>query len=393
MLKTIVETGNHVAGLAALAARAQVVAAYPITPQTQIVEKVAELVDSGKMNAEYICVESEHSAMSACIGASTVGARTFTATSAHGLAYMHEMLHWASGARLPIVMAVVNRAMGPPWNIWTDHGDSLPQRDTGWIQIYCASNQEIFDSIIQAYRVCEDQRVLMPAMICLEGFILSHTSMPIKIPDQKEIDDFLPPFEPGWKLDVENPVSHGNMLSPEYYMELRYFMHEALQAARELIPKVAREYSEKFGLPDYGGLIEEYMCDDAEVILVSMGTIGSEAKLAVNRLRDRGYRVGSARIRVFRPFPQEAVREIGGRAKALAIIDRDISFGIEGILFTEIRSTLFDLPKRPLMKNFIAGLGGRDVTQGDIEDVARKTFQILETGAGVEGIEWVNLRR
>ena len=393
MLKTIVETGNHVAGLAALAARAQVVAAYPITPQTQIVEKIAELVDSGKMNAEYICVESEHSAMSACIGASTVGARTFTATSAHGLAYMHEMLHWASAARLPIVMAVVNRAMGPPWNIWTDHGDSLPQRDTGWVQIYCASNQEIFDSIIQAYRVCEDQRVLMPAMICLEGFILSHTSMPTKIPDQKEIDDFLPPFEPGWKLDVENPVSHGNMLSPEYYMELRYFMHGALQAAKELIPKVAREYSKKLGLQDYGGLIEEYMCDDAEVILFSMGTIGSEAKLAVNRLRDSGYRVGSARIRVFRPFPQEAVREIGARAKALAIIDRDISFGIEGILFTEIKSTLFDLPKRPLMKNFIAGLGGRDVTQGDIEDVARKTFQILETGAGLEGIEWVNLRR
>jgi len=393
MLNTIVETGNHVAGLAALVARAQVVAAYPITPQTQIVEKIAELVDSGKMNAEYICVESEHSAMSACIGASTVGARTYTATSAHGLAYMHEMLHWASAARLPIVMAVVNRAMGPPWTIWTDHGDSLPQRDTGWIQIYCASNQEIFDSIIQAYRVCEDQRVLMPAMICLEGFILSHTSMPIKIPDQKEIDDFLPPFKPGWILDVENPISHGNIVSPEYYMELRYYMHEALENAKQLIPKVAREYSEKFGLPEYGGLIEEYMCDDAEVILLSMGTVGSEAKLAVKKLRDEGYRVGSARIRVFRPFPREAVREMVARAKALAIIDRDISFGMEGILFTEIRSTLCDLPKRPLTKNFIAGLGGRDVTQGDIEEIAKKTFRILETGVGVEGIEWVNIRR
>jgi len=393
MLKTIVETGNHIAGLAALAARAQVVAAYPITPQTQIVEEIAELVDSGKMNAEYICVESEHSAMSACIGASTVGARTFTATSAHGLAYMHEMLHWASGARLPIVMAVVNRAMGPPWTIWTDHGDSLPQRDTGWIQIYCASNQEIFDSIIQAYRVCEDQRVLMPAMICLEGFILSHTSTPIKIPDQKEIDDFLPPFKPGWILDVEKPVSHGNIVSPEYYMELRYYMHEALEKAKQLIPKVAREYSEKFDLPNYGGLIEEYMCDDAEVILASMGTIGSEAKLAVKKLRDEGYKVGSARIRVFRPFPREAVREMATRAKALAIIDRDISFGMEGIIFTEVRSTLFDLPKKHLTKNFIAGLGGRDVTQSDIENVAKKTFRILETGAGVEGIEWVNLRR
>jgi 2-oxoisovalerate ferredoxin oxidoreductase alpha subunit len=393
MLKTIVETGNHIAGLAALAARAQVVAAYPITPQTQIVEKIAGLVDSAKMNAEYICVESEHSAMSACIGASTVGARTFTATSAHGLAYMHEMLHWASAARLPIVMAVVNRAMGPPWTIWTDHGDSLPQRDTGWIQVYCASNQEIFDSIIQAYRVCEDQRVLMPAMICLEGFILSHTSTPIKIPDQKEIDDFLPPFKPGWILDVENPVSHGNIVSPEYYMELRYYMHEALEKAKQLIPEVASEYSEKLGLPNYGGLIEEYMCDDAEVILVSMGTIGSEAKLAVEKLRDEGYKVGSARIRVFRPFPREAVREIATRAKALAIIDRDISFGMEGILFTEVRSTLFDLLKKPLTKNFIAGLGGRDVTQSDIEQIAKKTFRTLETGAGVEGIDWVNLRR
>jgi len=393
MLKTIVETGNHVAGLAALVARAQVVAAYPITPQTQIVEKIAELVDLGKMNAEYICVESEHSAMSACIGASTVGARTFTATSSHGLAYMHEMLHWASAARLPIVMAVVNRAMGPPWNIWTDHGDSLPQRDTGWIQIYCASNQEIFDSIIQAYRVCEDQRVLMPAMICLEGFILSHTNMPIRIPDQKEIDDFLPPLEPGWVLSVEKPVTHGNMLSPEYYMELRYFMHEALQNAKQLIPQVAREYSEKFGLPEYSGLIEQYMCNDAEVIIVSMGTIGSEANLAVEKLRDEGYRVGSARIRVFRPFPHEAVKEIATRAKALAVIDRDISFGMEGILFTEIRSALFDLPKRPLAKNFIAGLGGRDVTQNDIEEIAKKIFRILKTGTGVEGIEWVNMRR
>ena len=233
----------------------------------------------------------------------------------------------------------------------------------------------------------------MPAMICLEGFILSHTNMPIKIPDQKEIDDFLPPFKPGWKLDVENPVSHGNIVSPEYYMELRYYMHEALEKAKKLIPNVAREYSEKFGLPDYGGLIEEYMCDDAEVVLVSMGTIGSEAKLAVKKLRDEGYKVGSARIRVFRPFPKEAVREIGAKAEALAIIDRDISFGMEGILLTEMRSALFDLSKKPLTKNFIAGLGGRDVTESDIEEIAKKTFRILETGMGVEEIEWVNLRR
>jgi len=217
--------------------------------------------------------------------------------------------------------------------------------------------------------------------------------MPIKIPDQKEIDDFLPPFKPGWILDVENPVSHGNIVSPEYYMELRYFMHEALQNAKQLIPKVAREYSEKLGLPDYGGLIEEYMCDDAEVFLVSMGTIGSEAKLAVRKLRDEGYRVGSARIRVFRPFPRETVREMGMRARVLAIIDRDISFGMEGVLFTEMRSALSDLPEKPLAKNFIAGLGGRDVTQSDIEEIARKTFRILESGVGIEGIEWVNIRR
>jgi len=217
--------------------------------------------------------------------------------------------------------------------------------------------------------------------------------MPIKIPDQKEIDGFLPPFKPGWMLDVENPVSHGNIVSPEYYMELRYLMHEALENAKQLIPEAARQYSEKFGLPDYGGLIEEYMCDDAEVILVSMGTIGSEAKLAVKKLREEGYRVGSARIRVFRPFPREALREMAVRASALAIIDRDISFGMEGVLFSEVRSTLFDLPKKPLTKNFIAGLGGRDVTQSDIEEIAKKTFRILETGVGFEEIEWVNMRR
>ncbi|MDH5754471.1 MAG: pyruvate ferredoxin oxidoreductase, partial [Candidatus Bathyarchaeota archaeon] len=208
MAQTVIDTANHIAAYAAKAARVQVVAAYPITPQTSIVERIAELVESGEMDAEYIRVESEHSAMSACIGAAAGGVRTFTATSSHGLVLMHEALHWASGSRLPITMPVVNRALGPGWNIWADFTDSMSQRDTGWIQFYCADNQEVFDTIIQAYKLCENERVLLPAMICLEAFTLSHTYMPVKIPDQEKIDEFLPPYKPKWFLDVNNPFSH-----------------------------------------------------------------------------------------------------------------------------------------------------------------------------------------
>jgi len=391
MSKIIIDTGNHIAGFACKAARAEVVAAYPITPQSPVVEQIAELVEKGEMDAEYIRVESEHSAMAAVVGAALGGVRTFTATSAQGLALMHEMLHWASGARLPIVMAVVNRAMAPPWTIWSDFSDSLSQRDTGWIQFYCASNQEIFDTIIQAYRLCEDKQVLLPAMVCFEGFILSHTSMPVRIPDQKDIDDFLPPYRPEYMVDVDEPFTQGAIVSPDWYMEFRYLIQEAMDNAKALIPQIDKEYGKRFGFK-YGGHIEPYRCEDADLILLSMGTIGSEAKIAIDNLRKRGLKVGSVRLRVFRPFPVEEIRKLAKNVQMISIIDRQISFGIEGPLFTEVKASLYGERDSPLAVGFIAGLGGRDVTFHDIEKIAEKSLKWLKAGNVNEKTTWISLK-
>ncbi len=388
----IIDTGNHIAGYACRAARAEVIAAYPITPQSPVVEQIAEFVEKGEMDAKYIRVESEHSAMSACIGAAAAGARTFTATSAHGLALMHEMLQWTAAARLPIIMSVVNRAMGPGWNIWADFSDSLSQRDTGWLQFYCADNQEIFDTIIQAYKLCENKRIAMPAMICHEGFILSHTSMPVEIPDQSEIDEFLPAYKPAWTLDVNNPVTHGSLIYPEWYMEFRYFMHKALDNAIELIPEIDKEYGRRFGR-EYGGHLERYRCDDADLLLLSMGTIGSEAKTTVDRLRNHGHKVGVARVRVFRPFPKEQIQDLAENSRMLTVIDRHISYGMEGPLFTETKASLYEKKNSPLMTGYIAGLGGRDVTYAIIDEIARKSLKELKLGRVEEEVRWVGLRK
>jgi 2-oxoisovalerate ferredoxin oxidoreductase alpha subunit len=387
----IIDTANHIAGYAAKAARVKVVAAYPITPQTTIVEKIAEFVEGGQMDAEYIRVESEHSAMVACIGAAATGVRTFTATSAHGLALMHETLHWASGSRLPIVMAVVNRAMGAPWSIWPDFSDSLSQRDTGWIQFYCADNQEVFDTIIQAYKLCEDRRVFLPAMVCLEGFILSHTYMPVQIPEQKKVDDFLPPYKSGWELDTANPLSHSNLVTPEWYMEFRYMIQEAMDNAKHLIPVIDKEYHRTCGF-GHSGLVEKYKCEDADLILLTMGTMGSEAKIAVENLRKDGLKVGSARVRVFRPFPKEEIAKLSEQAQMLVAIDRHISFGMEGFLATEIKASLLNREDSPLVAGFIAGLGGRDVTFDTIGRMAKKSLKWMRDGKVERGPEWVDLR-
>jgi len=391
MAQTVVDTANHIASYAAKAARVKVVASYPITPQTTVVEKIADLAERGEMDAEYIRVESEHSAMVACIGAAAAGVRTFTATSAHGLALMHEALHWASGSRLPIVMVVVNRAMGAPWSIWPDLSDSLSQRDTGWIQFYCADNQEVFDTIIQAYKLCEDERVFLPAMICLEGFILSHTYAPVKIPDQEKIDDFLPPYKSGWILDVDRPYSHANLVSPEWYMEFRYMIQEAMENAKWLIAEIDKEYGKRFGF-EYGGLVEKYKCEDADLILLTMGTIGSDAKIAVDSLRKEGLKVGSARIRVFRPFPVRELRALSEQAQMFAAIDRHISFGMEGFLATEAKASLYSQEDPPLVAGFVAGLGGRDVTSETIEKIAKRSLKWMHVGKVEKETEWVDLR-
>ena len=376
--------GNHAVAYGAKLARAEVVAAYPITPQTQTVERISEMVASGEMKAEFIKVESEHSAMAACIGASSAGARAFTATSSHGLALMHEMLHWAGGARLPIVMTNVNRAMAPGWNIWSEQNDSLAQRDTGWMQFYCESNQEVLDTVIQAFKIAE--RVRLPAMICLDGFVLSHTYEIVDIPDQDAVDAFLPKYEPDYKLDVDDPKTFGAMTSPEWYYEMRYKMHAAMEEAKSVIAEVNEEFHEQFGRKY--GLVEKYRCDDAETIMMASGTIASTAKDVMDSLRDAGESVGLARVRVFRPFPEEEIRSIAGNAAGIGVIDRNISFGHEGIFFTETKAALYNTANPPKTYGFIAGLGGRDVTPSDIEEMIH-----LTASGQADEVTWFKLKK
>ena len=392
MPQKVVITGNYAAAHAARLARVKVVAAYPITPQTAAIEKLAEFIAKGELDSEYLKVESEHSAMAACIGASALGVRVFTATSSQGLLYMHEMLHWASGSRLPVVMAEVNRAVAPPWCIWADHTDSISQRDTGWIQFYCEDNQEVLDTLIQAYKIAEDGRVLLPAMVCYDGFELSHTAMPVEIPDQKDVDAFLGPYNVGNALiDLEKPLTHGSMVDPGQYMEFRYLMQEAMNSARAVTKEVVTEFSGIFGR-EYEPQIQPYKCRDVEVVILAMGSVSSEVKEAVDRLRKEKLAVGAAKVRVFRPFPKEALRELGKKVKALVVIDRDVSFGMEGALFTEVKSALYHLNERPLVLGFIAGLGGRDIRVRDITRAARKAIEAVRTSTMHPEEEWISLR-
>jgi pyruvate/2-oxoacid:ferredoxin oxidoreductase alpha subunit len=351
-------TGNQAAALAAKNAKVRVVAAYPITPATPVVEELSKMVETGEMKAHFILVESEHSAMAACIGASAAGSRTFTATSSHGLAYMHELLHYATNARTPVVMAVANRAIGPGWNIWADLSDSISQRDTGWMQFYCSDNQEIYDTIIMAYRIAEHRDVLLPAMVCYDGFVLSHTAMPIEITD---VNDFIDEYHPVWRLDFDEPSTHGNILPPDYFMELRREVCEAHERALKVMKEVEREFYE------YSGrltplILEEYRLEDADVAMVTMGAISSEAKIAVDELRKRGVKAGLLRLKAFRPFPKQEVVEKLGSVEKVYVFDRSVSPGFDGQLFSELKAVLWDLRSPPEVYGRIVGLGGRDVT-------------------------------
>ncbi|MBL7061394.1 MAG: pyruvate ferredoxin oxidoreductase [Dehalococcoidia bacterium] len=390
--------GNQAAAEGAKLSRVQVIAAYPITPQTPVTEALSEFAERGDLKAEYVAVESEHSAMAVCTSASMVGARTFTATSAHGLAYMHEMLHWAAGARLPVVLACVNRAIGAPWNVLNDQQDSISQRDTGWIQIYARNNQEILDSIIQAYKIAES--VYVPVMVCFDGYVLSHTEMPVDVPSQEDVDRFLPPYKPHTILDPANPKNYNlvTLADPRAnadgvlchgYMELRYLLQEALQNSAETIIKVGQEFGELFGR-NYANMFWKDNLDDADIVIVAMGSLAMEAKVAMGMLREDGLKVGVLGLRMFRPFPKAALVKALEKARLIVVFDKNISYGSEGATSSEIKSALYGSQIKAAVRNFIVGLGGRDIKARELADAVRKSLPSLKTGAlNIEYPEWI----
>lgn len=379
----VVDTGDRIAAKAAQMARPEFIAAYPTTPQTVIVEKTAEYTENGELDAEYMRMESEHSAMTAVIGAAITGVRTFTATSSHGLALMHEMLHWAALSRLPIVMVNVNRSLGHGWNIWADQTDAVAQRDTGWIQFYCSSCQEIFDAIIQAYRLAEMDDVQLPVMVNYDASVLSHTSMPVEIPEQSAIDEFLPPYNPLWKVDPDDAVTYANMVPSSDYGDLRKDMHEAHLRVGTYVPRICAEWHERFGTW-HGDVIEMLDCEDAEYVLVCMGAFGVEARVAVRHLREEGIKAGLARIRFFRPFPREQLRALAP-GRSLVVIDRSVSVGLGGGVYGELKSALYGHTTAPV-HGFIAGLGGKDVSYPEMASMVR---MVIDGRAGE--VEWWGL--
>jgi pyruvate/2-oxoacid:ferredoxin oxidoreductase alpha subunit len=376
--------GNHAVSYGVRASDVKVISAYPITPQTQIVELLSEMCANGDIDAKFIMVESEHSALTACVGASAAGVRTFTATSAQGLLLMHEVLHWAVGARLPIVLANVNRAIGPPWSIWTDQNDSLSQRDVGWLQIYCESNQETQDTIPQAFKIAE--RVKLPVMLVLDAFFLSHTFEIVDILEAEKVRAFLPPYVADKQVDIKDSHSFGNLASPDGYMELRYMIQKAMEDSLQVIREVDEEFEQHFGR-GYG-LVKPYRCDDAEVILVTSGTIASTARAVIDQMRDEGIKIGSLKVRVFRPFPFDEVYEVLSKAKRIGVIDRNISFGHHGIFYQEVKSALYGRTDIPVI-GYIAGLGGRDVTPKVIRTIAEK---LIRDETPDELINWIGVK-
>lgn len=358
--------GTHAVSRAVALARVQFIAAYPITPQTLVVEELSEMVASGELKTQFVRVESEHSSLSACMGASAAGARAFTATASQGLLLMHEILHWAAGARTPIVIANVNRAIAPPWNLWSDQTDSLAQRDTGWIQYYCESNQEVLDTTLQAFRLSE--QTLIPSMLVMDAFLLSHTTEDVDVPEQSDVDAFLPPFKPQFLLDTDNPAAFGGITGPADYFQLKKMRDNDMQAALQTAQDVDAEFSQRFGRS--WPLAQPYRCEDAEIILVTSGTAAATARLSADMLRDSGVAAGVIKTRLFRPFPADLISSLIGNTPKIAVIDRNLSIGIGGIFAQELKAALYGKPNTPQIFGYVAGLGGGDITPEIIRDMA-----------------------
>ena len=372
----IIESGNVAAATGVKLARVQVVAAYPITPQTPLTEKLSEFVESGQLPAQYIPVESEHSAMAVCIAATSAGARSFTATSANGLLYMNEQLHWAVGARLPVVMCVANRGVGAPWTVWNDQQDTIAQRDVGWIQLYCCDHQQIIDTVLKAFKLA--QTVSIPVMVCYDGYLLSHTYMPFEQPEQELVDAFLPPFTPKHFLDTENPGNFNTVTLPDIrpgvdgkvepgYIEIRHNLHKDLRAAIGVYEEIDREFGKTFGR---GGspFLEEYRCDDAEFVAVAIGSVAYQLRDVIDMMRDDQVKIGVIGVQMYRPFPDQAIAAALGERKCVIVFEKALSYGNQGALYADIKAALYPTGKRPAVHNYIVGLGGREI----------KTQQLLD---------------
>lgn len=402
---TSVMTGNEAAATAARLARVQVVAAYPITPQSPVVETLSRWVEQGELAAEFVRVESEHSALSVCIAAASVGARVFTATSANGLAYMNEQVWWAAGARLPVVMCCANRAMAAPWNVLNDQQDSMSVRDAGWVQLYCRNNQEILDTTLHAYRIAN--ALHLPVLVCYDGFLLSHTVMPVEIPMQAKVDEFLPSGQPLCILDPADPRNVGQVTLADPrpdaqgvlchgYMELRALHQQALEQALQMIPQVDDAFAGLFGR-HWGGLTWTHLLEDAEVVLVAAGSLATELTVVAETLRREGLPIGVLGIRAYRPFPSEAIRAALGGRQLVVVFDKAMSYGHEGPICSDVRAALSvanaleaQPATTPTVFGAVAGLGGREVNVEQLMASVRTAHADFRAGIRKRSTEWVN---
>lgn len=395
-------TGNHAAAHAFRQAKVGVVSAYPITPQSPVVEKIAEFIANGKLNARFVKVESEHSAMAVLCAASVTGSRVGTATSAHGLELMYEMLPWASGNRLPIVLNLATRSLGAPWSVWTDHQDFITIRDVGWIQLFCENNQEIYDTNLQAFRIAEDSRVFLPIVCAYDGYVLSHTAMPVKLENQEEIDEFIPPLNHHINLSDISTVKGIDPVTTPYvvkreegvvpgYFEYRYALQRAIENSISVIKEVHDSFSKKFGRSYGNGIYKAIQTDDADTIILGMGSVASQSRVAIEKLRNKGLKVGLLSLKLFRPFPTEELREFFNDKENIIVFDRDIGYGYEGVLSYELKAALYGLKNRPNIKGFIVGLGGRDVKTEHIMTGVYKALDEFKEGISTNKTAYLGL--
>ena len=370
-------------------ANVDVISAYPITPQTHIVEHLSELVANGEMDAEFFCVESEHSALSVCVGAAATGARTFTCTSSQGLALMSEITYIASGLRLPIMMIISNRTLSAPLSIWNDHSDTMSIRDCGWIQFFVENGQEVYDHVFVSYRLAEDKKVLFPVIINMDGFILSHVIEPIELIEQEKIDQFLPPYQPVHRLDPDHPVTMGAFALPSIFAEAKKAQEEALLSSMSIITETWKAFGDMTGR--YYHPVEAYKTEDADTLLVTMGSCSETASVAVDKMREQGRPVGLVKIRLWRPFPFDDLKRATLQAKRLVVIDRAMSVGACGPVASEVKAALYGNDRRPSVYNFVAGISGRDVTPSDFIKMVDKAEIQIEEG-NREGYEIYGVR-